>query len=151
MKWQRIALMLTIISLLAAPLAWSQGGNAEQQIKRSIDQAITAMMKADTNSLEKLLADDFTAIHSDGTFFTKAQEIESVKSGTLKWDKVDVQDLKIRVYGNTAITTMQTSFKGSAPSGNPYKGTNRSTRVWVKQQGEWKCVSYQVTRVPSAS
>jgi ketosteroid isomerase-like protein len=111
-----------------------------------IDQVTAAMLKADTNSLEKLLADDFTAIHTNGALFTKAQEIENVKSGAIKWDKSDVQELKIRVYGHTAVTTMLVSFKGTI-SGNSYSGTNRATRVWVKQNGTWKCVSYQVTRV----
>ena len=56
MKWNRIALVLIILSLLVVPLSWSQGGNAEQQIKELVDQHIAALMKADTNSLEKLLA-----------------------------------------------------------------------------------------------
>jgi len=30
MKFNRIALVLVTISLLVVPLAWSQGGNAEQ-------------------------------------------------------------------------------------------------------------------------
>ena len=29
MKWDRIALVLITLSLLAVPLAWSQGGNAD--------------------------------------------------------------------------------------------------------------------------
>jgi hypothetical protein len=146
MKWQRIALMLTILSLLVVPLAWSQGGNAEQQVKKVADEINTAMLKADTNSLEKLLADDFTAVHSDGTLFTKAQEIEYVKSGVLKYEAVDVKDLKIRAYGKTAVVTGLVFFKGTI-NDKSYSGTNRPTRVWVKQSGTWKCVSYQVTRV----
>jgi len=59
MTWKQIALMLTILSLLAVPLAWSQGGNSEQQINKVIDEVTAAMLKADTNSLEKLLADRF--------------------------------------------------------------------------------------------
>jgi hypothetical protein len=146
MKWQRIALVLTVLSLLVVPLAWSQGGNAEQQVKIAADDINTAMLKADTSSLERLLADDFTAVHSDGKLFTKAQEIEYVKSGVLKYESIDVKDLKIRTYGKTAVVSGLTFFKGTI-NGNSYSGTNRPTRVWVKQGGNWKCVSYQVTRV----
>ena len=150
MKWGWIALMLITFSLLAVPLARSKGANAEQQIKEVNDRYIAAQLNNDSDSLQKLMADDFTAIRSDGSLSTKAQEIEHIKSGALTHEKSDIQDVKIRVYGNTAITTMLTLFKGTIPSGKQYTGTNRSTRVWVKQQGEWKCVSYQVTRVPSA-
>jgi len=147
MKWQRIALILTILSLLVVPLAWSQGGNAEQQIKELVDQHIAALMKEDTNSLEKLLADDCTIIRGDGSFSTKAQEIANVKSGSLKTASTDIQDLKIRVYGNTAVATMLVFFKGTTPSGSPVNSNVRNTRVWVKQQGNWKLVSFQATRV----
>jgi uncharacterized protein (TIGR02246 family) len=146
MKWQRIALMFTILSLLVVPLAWSQG-NAEQQIKELVDQHIAALMKADTNSLEKLLADDCTIIRGDGSFSTKAQEIANVKSGSLKTARTDIQDLKIRVYGHTAIATALSTFKGTTPSGTPVSSTLRSTRVWVKQKGTWKLVSFQATRL----
>jgi hypothetical protein len=147
MKRSFAVVTLVILALaVSVPLAWSQGGNAEQQIKKVADEVNAAMLKADTNSLDKLLADDYTAIHSDGKLYTKAQEIEYVKSGVLKYETVDVKDMKIRAYGKTAVVTGLVFFKGSI-NGNPYSGTNRPTRVWMKQNGTWKCVSYQVTRV----
>jgi hypothetical protein len=146
MKWNRIALVLITVSLLVVPLAWSQGGSAEQQIKTLIDQVYTALLKADTNSLETLLSDDYTGIRGDGLLLTKAQEIESVKSGAIKYETNEIKDLKIRVYGNTAVTTVLTFFKGIT-NGKPNSGNVRTTRVWVKQMGKWKCVSYQATRV----
>jgi len=65
MKWNRIALVLITVSLLVVPLAWSQGGNAEQQIKTANNNLITAVLKADTDTLEKLLADDYTGVRGD--------------------------------------------------------------------------------------
>jgi hypothetical protein len=146
MKWQRIALVLTILSLLTVPLAWSQGGNAEQQIKTLGEQLNAAILKADTNSLEKLLADDYTGVRGDGSVLTKAQEIEKYKSGAIKYETNEIKDLKIRVYGHTAVSTSLSSSK-NIRDGKEHIGTTRSTRVWVKQKGEWKCVAFQTTRV----
>ena len=103
MKWQRIALVLITLSLLVVPLAWSQNG-AEQHVKKLTEQVNAANVKGDTSFLEKVLADDYTAIRGDGSVLTKAQEIEGLKTGTIKYQKVDLQDVKVRVYGNTAIT-----------------------------------------------
>jgi hypothetical protein len=146
MKRSLAILTLVILSLLVAPLAWSQGGSTEQQIKTLIDQVYAALLKADTTSLETLLSDDYTGIRGDGLLLTKAQEIESVKSGAIKYETNEVRDLKIRVYGHTAVTTVLTFFKGIT-NGKPNSGNVRTTRVWVKQMGKWKCVSYQATRV----
>jgi uncharacterized protein (TIGR02246 family) len=145
MKCQRIILVLITISLLVVPLAWSQG-NAEQQIKAMVDQVNTAMVKADINALEKLFADDYTAIRGDGTVLTKAQEIEGFKTGAIKYGKVDLQDVKVRIYGNTAVSvTLSTTT--NMRNGIQRTGGNRSTRVWVKRNGAWRCVLYQSTRV----
>ena len=146
MKWQRIALMLTIISLLVVPLAWSQGGNAEQQIKTIGEQLSAAMLKADADAMDKILADDYTGVRGDGSVLTKAQEIEKYKSGAIKYATNEIKDLKIRVYGHTAVSTSLSSSKNMR-DGQQHIGTTRNIRVWVKQKGTWKCVAYQTTRV----
>ena len=146
MKWKRIALVLITFSLLVVPLALSQGGNAEQQIKTLLDQTIAAQLKADTKFFEKIDADDYTTIRGDGSVLTKAQEIEGFKSGVIKYEAADLKDVKVRVYGNTAITTALLTIS-NIRNGKPYSGTIRSTRVWVKQKGNWKCVANQATRV----
>ena len=146
MKWNRIALVLITVSLLVVPLAWSQGGNAEQQIKTANNNLITAVLKADTDTLEKLLADDYTGVRGDGSVLTKAQEIEKYKSGAIKYETNEIKDLKIRVYGHTAVSTSLSSSKNMR-DGQQHIGTTRNIRVWVKQKGTWKCVAYQTTRV----
>jgi len=145
-----IAPVLVAVCLLVVPLAWSQAGNADQQIKKLTDQIIAAQLKADTNSYEKLLADDYTAIRGDGTLSTKAQDIENFKSGAVKYERADVRDSKVRVYGDTAVITSLLFFKGTT-SGKPFSGDVRSTRIWVKQKGNWKCVAFQATRLAPAS
>ena len=153
-----VVLALVAVYLLAAPLALGQGektgkakgGNVEEQITVLSNQLTQAFAKADTGFMEKHLADGFTAIHSDGKLSAKAQEIENVKSGAIKWESVDVHERKIRVYGDTAVVIALASSKGTL-SGKPYSGDFRSTTFWVKQKGNWKVVAFQSTRVPPAS
>lgn len=173
-----IVLAVVAISLLAAPLAVGQGGNppastkgsgatsghgmtaaeqtgkgsgdVEQQIKVLSDQMIEAQLKADTSYFEKNYADDATIIHGNGKLFTKAEEIADLKSGSLKYESIDTRERKIHVYGHTAVVSFLLSFKG-AVSGKPYSGDLRRAVVWVKQNGNWKIVAYQVTRVAPAN
>jgi ketosteroid isomerase-like protein len=98
--------------------------------------------------MEKHFADDFTAIHSNGKLVTKAQEIDNVKTGNIKWATVDQHDRKIRVFGDTAVVVALASSTGTV-GGNPYSGDFRTTQVWVKQKGNWKMVAFQSTRVPT--
>jgi ketosteroid isomerase-like protein len=133
----------------AVEQTYKGGGNAEEQIKALTTQLVQAELKGDTSFLEKYYADDCWITHGDGKLTTKGEEVASLKSGATKYESVDVRDQKIRTYGDTAIVNSETSVKGTV-NGKPYSGDVRTTRVWVKQKGNWKAVTFQVTRVASS-
>ena len=140
------ALALVTVCLLAVLLALGQGGSAEQQISALSDQMIQAQLKADTSYFEKHYADDATIVHGNGELFTKAEEIADLKSGSLTYELNEVRERKIHVHGDTAVVAFLISYKGTV-SGKPFTGDLRRTVVWVKQEGNWKIVAYQVTRL----
>ncbi len=157
-KVNLIVLALVAIYLLAAPLALGQGdktgkakgGNVEEQIKALQAEVVQAQLKGDISALEKFYADDAMIVHGDGTLSTKAQEIANLKSGSQKYESISVHEQKIHTYGDTAVVNSESSVIATT-SGKPYNGKTCSTRVWVKQKGNWKVVAYQVTRVAPAS
>jgi uncharacterized protein (TIGR02246 family) len=163
--WNLKLLSLTAAAacLFAAPLPRSRDGNpptgtaivqtaeladdkAKQEVKALQGQLIQAILRGDAGFLEKYYADDYIAIHGDGKLTTKAQEIENFKSGITKYDSIVVAEAKIRVYGDTVIVNALASVKTTV-NGKPYSGDVRNTRVWVKQDGNWKLVAFQTTRV----
>jgi ketosteroid isomerase-like protein len=121
-----------------------KGGNVEQQIRVLSDQAVQASLKGDASFYEKYLADDATIIHSDDKLSSKAQEIENLKSGSLKYESLEEHETKIRVYGNTAVAVTLVSAKGTF-RGKPFSGEYRATRIWVKQNGNWTIVEFQAS------
>jgi ketosteroid isomerase-like protein len=120
--------------------------NAQQEIKTLQGQVLQAILKSDTSVMEKYYADDYIAIHGDGKLTTKAQEIDNFKSGVTKYDSITVREAKIRIYGDTAVVNALAAVK-TIVNGQPYSGDVRNTRVWVKQNGNWKLVVFQTTRV----
>lgn len=150
MRKVNLILLALAVYFLAAPLASAQGGSVEQEIKALGDQTVQAQLKGDIGFFEKYLADDYTAIYASGKLYTKAQDIESFKSGDVKFESIDVHERKIRVYGDTAVSVTLSSSKGTR-SGKPFSSDYRTTRVWVKQKGNWKMVLFQTTAVAPAS
>lgn len=152
-----IAVPMLACWLLGTPLASAQGqktgkaeaGSAEEQIKTLQTNLIQALLKGDTSFYQKYFADDGVIIHGTGLVHTKAQEIEAMKSGTLKYDSINLRDQKIRLYGSTAVVDTLASAKGLLES-KPFDTDFRVSYVWVQLKGDWKLVLRHVTRVPKS-
>ena len=141
----RLVIVVAFI-VAASALALGQGGNVEQSIKALTEQGRQAALKGDVPTLDKLLADDYIGIDPAGGTGTKADTLENFKSGKLKAEAIDISDLKVRVYGDTALVNATTNLKGHFGDMD-ISGQYRSVRVWVKRKGQWQSVSFQSTRV----
>ena len=131
-------------------IAQGGGETVEQQIKSLHAQLMEATLKHDPGFLEKYLADDYMAIRNDGKLTTKVQEIENYRSGATQYESIEIREAAMRVHGNTAIYNSLNSIKATI-NGKPFSGDVRNTRVWVKQNGDWKIVAFQATQVAPAS
>lgn len=90
------------------------------------------------------LAEDYVAIAPLRQVTTKKDRVSARKSGQLRYDTIDVTDMVVRLYGNTAIVTARADVKGHQ-LGEDFSGPYRYTRVWVRRFGRWQAVSYQAT------
>jgi len=120
--------------------------SVEQQIKKLEIQWADAGVQKDVAAIERLLADDFSETAPDGLVYTKAQEIAYLKSGEDVVSSYTYSDMKVRVYGDTAVVTyvgkQKETFKGRDIS-----GTSRWTDTWVKRGGAWQIVACHGTMI----
>jgi ketosteroid isomerase-like protein len=124
----------------------SDSAGAEQQVKQLEQQVRAAVIKGDTSVLEKYLSDDYVGIAPNGQAADKSQSIQDLKNGRVKYSAIDVTEDRVRMYGDTAIYNGRANVRMSV-NGQPQTGEMRATIVWVKQNGQWKRVSFQSTRV----
>ena len=78
---------------------------AEQQIRDLEGQINATVVSGGLHVFERLLADDFTHTNRSGIFRTKAQWLANHKPGQSPYIAYDVDDMNIRVYGDTAVVT----------------------------------------------
>src|SRR6187399_498753 len=123
-------------------------GSSESGIKsdpsnalRQLDQErIQAQIGADAAALDRLYAEDFIGIGPSGTVRTKAQVIADFTSGSLRFQSITTDDVRWRVYGDTAVETGRSTMNGQ-DRGKTVPRDNRFTRVWVKRLGRWQLVA----------
>lgn len=107
-------------------------------------QAKEASLRRDADFSQRTLADDYVAISPLGQITTKQDTLSVRKSGQLRYDTINVSDMVVRVYGDTAVVTARAEVKGHQ-LGEDFSGPYRYTRVWVRRSGHWQTVSYQAT------
>jgi len=107
-------------------------------------QAREASIRRDADFSARTLADDFVGITPLGQVTTKQDNVSARKSRQLRYDTIDVTDMVVRVYGDTAVVTARADVKGHQ-LGEDFSGPYRYTRVWVRKTGHWQAVSYQAT------
>jgi len=118
----------------------------ENRLKEMEKERAEALMKGDAGFFDRTTADDYTMITSSGQLRDKARAMGDLKSGAVKFQSADVDELEVRVYGDTAVVTGRHTQKAQS-AGNDISGQYRFTRVYVKQKGQWKAVAYQATRI----
>jgi ketosteroid isomerase-like protein len=144
----RRTFVLAVLVLTAASIALAQQQSARRDLRRSVEQAIRqvdhervqAQIGADAAALNRIYADDFIGIGPSGAVRTKAQVIADFTSGDLKFQSITTDDVRVRVYGNTAVETGRSTMIGQ-DGGKAVPRDNRFTRVWIKQFGHWRLVS----------
>jgi ketosteroid isomerase-like protein len=136
-----VAMVFVVTALLAS--AWGQ--DVQEQLKKmEMDRAV-AVVNADVATLDKTTSDDYVFVNMNGRMAGKSEMIEGFKSGQSKLTSEELSDLKVRVYGNTAVVTGKADVKGTL-GGADATGQILFTRVYVKKDGRWQSVSLQQTR-----
>jgi CubicO group peptidase (beta-lactamase class C family)/ketosteroid isomerase-like protein len=123
--------------------------DASEAVERvlAVDEARRqAMLHSDVSALDTLLADDVTIFWGDGTADNKASALELFRSGRLRYTDLEYDDTRVRLYGDSAVVTGQARLKMQA-EGREESYTVRVTRIYAQQQGRWRMVASQTTRV----
>ncbi len=120
----------------------------EQEIRKLLDEFAQAFAKTDTVVLKKLVADDYIHTNLDGGVLNKSQWLERAKmrlaeidAGKFKITHYSYDDIRIRIYGNTAVATGLAKTEGLR-EGKEFKWNLRFTNVWVKRDGLWQRVAF---------
>lgn len=128
----------------AAPQKAASG--VEAAVLKLEQDWVEALVKADTPKLEQLYADTLVYTHSSGAVDDKAKYLANLKAGGTKYLSIDRDDIKVSLYGDTAIVTCHALIKLKA-SGVDRTVDARMIHVYAKLKGRWQMVAHQTTKL----
>ena len=135
-----------VLSAVSSAIAQQQGAqtrdaaSTEQAVHQQDQVRIRAQITADTLALRRIYADDFLGIGPTGVVRNKAEVIADFTTHALTYQSITTAELRVRVYGNTAVETGRSTMVGQ-DRGKDVPRENRFTRVWVRTDGRWQLVA----------
>ena len=149
---QWLALAVVFVLTFCPSFGQTQGkksaeGSVENVLMQMERDWAQTVVKGDAATLDRIEAADFTFIDSEGTVGAKAQDLADIRSGAWKAQAVSMDELKVRVFGNTAVVTGRVTLKGTQYKGKDVSGQRRFTDVFVSRDGRWQAVASQGTKI----
>ena len=125
----------------------TQKGDQKRQIVELERQRLRAMIDSDSEVLRSVLSDDLTYVHTTTKEDSKTSLIDNLASGSLNYESIDTERVKVRMYGDTAVVTGSAAIKVSS-GGRLLEFSILFTDVYAKQEERWQMVAWQSTRKP---
>lgn len=112
----------------------------DPELEAAMHERARSEREADVDAFARLTTDDFVLVNARGQMLDKKARVAEVRDGRQpRFEAVSAAE-RVRMYGpDTAIRTRL----ATRPDGTQV----RFMTVWVKQDGQWKVASTQVTRI----
>ncbi|MGO8972600.1 MAG: nuclear transport factor 2 family protein [Steroidobacteraceae bacterium] len=129
MKYERISAGLGLLARASGSQAQQTNGEAEKAFAAPENQWFEANRTNSLELVESLLAERYVGTGMDGSVEDGAQTLSDARER--KYTSAEVDDLKVAVFGDTAIATGK--YRGKrTDAGRPFAEHARGTDTWVK-------------------
>jgi ketosteroid isomerase-like protein len=151
----RLRMRLVVCALLGLTI-----GGAAAADNRKDDQTTLAKLDADyqraveqndTNTMARILADDFILVLGDGSVLTKNDLLKDATGGKTRYEHQVDADRTVRVWGNTAVVTAKLWAKG-LEDGKQVDYCQWFSDTWIRKPTGWSYIFGQASlALPSCS
>jgi ketosteroid isomerase-like protein len=102
---------------------------------------ISSVQNGDVQRFDEILAGDFLCSNPDGSLVDRAAFLEQT-ARPVTISGLEALDVNVRLMSDFAIIHARTSYT----TADGRRAHGRYTDVWARRDGQWLCVSAQVTR-----
>ncbi|MBI1766259.1 MAG: nuclear transport factor 2 family protein [Acidobacteria bacterium] len=144
-----ITLFTCFVYTLSA-LAFGQtahNNKAEQEVLKAVEAGRVALLKKDIAVLERYWTDEYILTLTGGNTSTKARWLAGFKANNAGYDEWEADEVKVVIYGTTAIYNARFKVKGHNNAGKSYTADWRCTGTLVKQHGVWRLAAAHFTDI----
>jgi hypothetical protein len=119
----------------------------EQMIIDLDKKRMNAMAQKDVETLKKVLCKGLVYTHSSARQDTKESLIAGMESGSTVYTSVEPSEVKAQDLGNAVVLTGVAAISVNS-NGKPNSFRVRFTDVYENQNGTWRMIAWQSTKIP---
>ena len=136
----RVGVLFSFVMMAGAAMAQAAAADsAEQAVAAAEKQWLKSQQTNNVELLAPLLADKVVETTEEGKVYVGKEAV--VAAAKLdNWSSAEYTDLKVTVFGHTAIATGIFTGKGTT-AGKTVDARVRFTDTWVMADGKWLCVA----------
>jgi ketosteroid isomerase-like protein len=152
----KIFVLCTVLFFSAQLFAQSTPPSVEDEIIAVTYAAWKAQMEKNALEANKILADEYTEFNSEASTRLDGKEIsvrlgDAMLLGSTKVISAEMLNPKVQVYGDVAILTYNYLGLNQDHDGKTTTMKAKSTRVYVKMNGNWMLVHANFASDPSTN
>ena len=147
----RLLPFLLVLAMYGNPAA-AATAPAAPELTRLLHQFLAAASANDRAVFDRFFAEDAIYTRSAGVTINKADIMRSFdqpRGAERASQAYDADDITVHQYGDCAVVNFRLVAKDKDGSSAPQY--YRNTGTFVKQDGKWRVVAWQSTKVPDAS
>ncbi len=112
------------------------------------DARFAAMVAADPETLGRLLAEDLSYVHSTGRVVNRAQMIDEIRAGKLRYRAVAPSERHVTLVEPDAAYVRGLARIEVSADAKPVEFQARYLAIYVRDAGAWKLRAWQSLRLP---
>ncbi len=137
-------LAVCLIVLALATHAVAAPASEEAAVLEALHAGCEAFRTGDVRLAADFLGEGFTLTGSSGNVTSREETLTELRNKEPRYEVFRNHDMKVRLYGDTAVVNGITSVKGTS-GGKPFAAELQFTDTLVKRGGKWRIVASHVS------
>jgi Domain of unknown function (DUF4440) len=147
---RRTSILITLACTIAAGSALALGArddSARAEVLAAEHARTTALVQHDVATLDRLIRDDLTYVHSSGRIDNKKSILEAIRSDELHYILWTSKETHVRILGDTAVLNGEYAVKviNRRASSETLDVNVLFLTVYVRNGGRWQQIAWQTT------
>lgn len=141
---KRSLMIFILLASTLSALALNKTVAVEEEVIQAKKQLVQAMAQCDRKGLEQLMTAERINISTGGQVRERDEWLTSFATTCKPYKPATLEELRVKVYGDTAILVGRITFNGTSGGAPP---PSRFSSVWIKRAGRWQEASMHVTPI----